>query len=244
MCAKKSKSKPFTSLNTFDLIIIGTGSGNTIITPEFDDLDIAIVEKGTFGGTCLNRGCIPSKMLVYVADVLSEISRSDELGIAVDQVSVDWAAIQKRIFGRIDPIANAGEAYRNSLPNVSVFNGSASFLSEHQLRVGEDVIEGDQIVIATGASPVLPDIEGLSVHAAFFDYDGDLDLDAYVLNNSIRSVGSYDLIEGQRNIPSQDGNQLLENRNNKFENVSSDKGIFSSNIGSVSYTHLTLPTKA
>ena len=149
-------------LNTFDLIIIGTGSGNTIITPEFDDLDIAIVEKGTFGGTCLNRGCIPSKMLVYVADVLSEISRSDELGIAVDQVSVDWAAIQKRIFGRIDPIANAGEAYRNSLPNVSVFNGSASFLSEHQLRVGEDVIEGDQIVIATGASPVLPDIEGLS----------------------------------------------------------------------------------
>ena len=52
-----------------------------------------------------------------------------------------------------------------------------------------------------------------------------------MLNNSIGSVGSYDLIEGQRNIPSQDGNQLLENRNNKFENVSSGKGIFSSNIG-------------
>ena len=80
-------------MNTFDLIIIGTGSGNTIITPEFDDLDIAIVEKGTFGGTCLNRGCIPSKMLVYVADVLSEISRSDELGISVDQVSVDLSLI-------------------------------------------------------------------------------------------------------------------------------------------------------
>ena len=45
----------------FDVIIIGTGSGNTILTPEFDDLQIAIVEKGTFGGTCLNRGCIPSK---------------------------------------------------------------------------------------------------------------------------------------------------------------------------------------
>lgn len=75
------------------------------------------------------------------------------------------------------------------------------------------------------------DIEGLSVHAAFFDYDGDLDLDSYVLNNSIRSVGYYDLIEGQRNIPSQDGNQLLENKNNKFENISLDKGVFSSNIG-------------
>lgn len=75
------------------------------------------------------------------------------------------------------------------------------------------------------------DIEGLSVHAAFFDYDGDLDLDAYVLNNSIRSVGTYDLIEGQRNIPSEDGNKLLENIDNNFENVSSMKGIFSSNIG-------------
>ena len=75
------------------------------------------------------------------------------------------------------------------------------------------------------------DIEGLSVHASFFDYDGDLDLDAYVLNNSIRSVGTYDLIEGQRNIPSDDGNQLLENIDNRFFNVSSDKGVFSSNIG-------------
>ena len=75
------------------------------------------------------------------------------------------------------------------------------------------------------------DIEGLSVHAAFFDYDGDLDLDAYVLNNSIRSVGTYDLIKDQRDIPSNDGNKLLENINNKFQNVSSQKGIYSSNIG-------------
>jgi len=75
------------------------------------------------------------------------------------------------------------------------------------------------------------DIEGLSVHAAFFDYDGDLDLDAYVLNNSIRSVGTYDLIKGQREIPSDDGNQLLQNSNNKFINVSSIEGIYSSNIG-------------
>jgi len=75
------------------------------------------------------------------------------------------------------------------------------------------------------------DIEGLSVHAAFFDYDGDLDLDAYVLNNSIRSVGTYDLIKGQREIPSNDGNQLLQNTNNKFMNVSSSEGIYSSNIG-------------
>ena len=98
-------------------------------------------------------------------------------------------------------------------------------------RHNELFINNGDLTFKESSSEYGLDIEGLSVHAAFFDYDGDLDLDAYVLNNSIRSVGSYDLIEGQRNIPSQDGNQLLENRNNKFENVSSDKGIFSSNIG-------------
>ena len=98
-------------------------------------------------------------------------------------------------------------------------------------RHNELFINNGDLTFKESSSEYGLDIEGLSVHAAFFDYDGDLDLDAYVLNNSIRSVGSYDLIEGQRNIPSQDGNQLLENRNNKFENISSDKGIFSSNIG-------------
>ena len=98
-------------------------------------------------------------------------------------------------------------------------------------RHNELFINNGDLTFKESSSEYGLDIEGLSVHAAFFDYDGALDLDAYVLNNSIRSVGSYDLIEGQRNIPSQDGNQLLENRNNKFENVSSDKGIFSSNIG-------------
>ena len=146
----------------FDVIIIGTGSGNTILTPEFDDLQIAIVEKGTFGGTCLNRGCIPSKMLIYVADVLTELGRSRELGITAENYSGNWQEIQERIFNRIDPIATAGESYRHSLPNVSVFNGEASFVSNHEINVNGEIIRGKQIVVATGASPVLPEIDGLS----------------------------------------------------------------------------------
>ena len=64
------------NIRKFDLIIVGTGSGNSIPGPEFDDWDIAIVEKGVFGGTCLNVGCIPSKMLVYAADVAETIRSS------------------------------------------------------------------------------------------------------------------------------------------------------------------------
>ena len=149
-------------MKEFDLIIIGTGSGNTIITPEFDDLSIAIVEKGTFGGTCLNRGCIPSKMLIYVADLVTEIARSRELGITTVDHLVNWRQIQQRIFGRIDPIANAGETYRHSLSNVTVFNGEGSFVSVNEIIIGDEIIRGKQIVIATGATPVLPKIVGLS----------------------------------------------------------------------------------
>ena len=57
----------------YDLVIIGAGSGNTIIGPEFDGWRIAIVEEGEFGGTCMNRGCIPTKMFVHTADMVQAI---------------------------------------------------------------------------------------------------------------------------------------------------------------------------
>lgn len=76
------------------------------------------------------------------------------------------------------------------------------------------------------------DNKGLSVHAAFFDYDGDGDLDCYLLNNSIRSVGGYDLREGERDIPdSLGGNKLLQNKNGRFVDVSDKTGIYRSQIG-------------
>lgn len=76
-------------------------------------------------------------------------------------------------------------------------------------------------------------VEGLSVHAAFLDYDKDGDLDCYVLNNSIRSVGGYDLIKGQREIPdpNDNGNKFFENQNGKFIDVTTKVGMFSSAIG-------------
>lgn len=75
------------------------------------------------------------------------------------------------------------------------------------------------------------DITGLSVQAAFFDYDKDGDLDCYLLNNSIRSVGGYDLILDQRKIASPTGNKFLKNENGKFIDFSSQAGIYTSNIG-------------
>lgn len=75
------------------------------------------------------------------------------------------------------------------------------------------------------------DILSLSIHAVFFDYDLDGDLDCYILSNSLRSVGGFDLIENQREIPDPDGNKLLRNDNGKFLDVSQEAGIYTSKIG-------------
>ncbi len=97
----------------YDLIILGTGSGNSIPGPEFDGQSIAIIEKGAFGGTCLNVGCIPTKMYVYAADVALETRESARLGIDAQVNSVDWPGIVSRFFDhRIDPIARGGQEYR------------------------------------------------------------------------------------------------------------------------------------
>nr|NLD40721.1 FAD-dependent oxidoreductase [Actinomycetales bacterium] len=149
----------------YDLIIIGTGSGNSIPGPEFDDWSIAIVEKGTFGGTCLNVGCIPTKMYVYAADVADETRRAGRLGLDAQVNAVDWQGIVSRIFEqRIDPIAASGEQYRRGpeTPNIDVYDQHAVFVGERTLRTGqgseERVISADHVVIAAGSRPYIPEV--------------------------------------------------------------------------------------
>ena len=145
-----------------DLLIIGAGSGNTIIGPEHDHLDIAIAEPAEFGGTCMNRGCIPSKMLIYAADLALNAENARELGVNSSLSNVDWTGIQERIFGRIDPIAEAGLQYRKSLENVTVYRDKANFLSDKTLDISGNEVTADQIVISAGANPVVPEFKGLS----------------------------------------------------------------------------------
>ena len=117
----------------YDLIIIGTGSGNSIPGPEFEDESIAIIEKGTFGGTCLNVGCIPTKMYVYAADAALETAQAGRLGVNAQVNSVDWSGMVTRIFEkRIDPIAGGGEEYRRGpqTPNIDVYDQHAVFVGE------------------------------------------------------------------------------------------------------------------
>ena len=148
----------------FDYIIIGSGSGNSFPTPEFDDASIAIVDEAPrFGGTCLNSGCIPTKMYVVAADTAHAAADSERLGIRTSFEGADWPAIVDRVFAhRIDLISRGGEEYRrgSESPNVTLFRDHASFTGPKTLRTtldGEDVeITGDTIIIAAGSRPFIP----------------------------------------------------------------------------------------
>lgn len=145
----------------YDLVIVGSGSGNSIIGPEHDGWKIAMVERSLFGGTCLNVGCIPTKMLVYPADLAEATRHADRFGVNAEFHDADWQAIVQRVFGRIDPIAEGGRQYRHSLPNVDVYEGSAHFVGERELEVLGQRIRGRQVVIAAGARSFIPDVPGL-----------------------------------------------------------------------------------
>jgi mycothione reductase len=147
----------------FDLAVIGTGSGNTIVDDSFADWKVAILEKGTFGGTCLNVGCIPTKMFVYPADVALGASHGERLGLATRFDGARWPEVRDRIFGRIDPISEAGRTWRASgRPNVRLFEGHARFVDVRALDTGTgETITADHVVIAAGSRPVLPDVPGL-----------------------------------------------------------------------------------
>ena len=122
---------------------------------------VAVIEKQYWGGVCLNVGCIPTKMYVYAADVALAARTSERLGVSAHVDAVDWDGIVSRVFhNRIDQIAQGGEAYRrgDKTPNITVFDQHARFIGPKTLQVGNDVVTGDQIVIATGARPNIPPV--------------------------------------------------------------------------------------
>jgi len=165
-----------TDIERYDLIIVGSGSGNSI--PEYlADWKIALVERGMFGGTCLNVGCIPSKMFVLPADRAVDARNSEKLGIDTRFNGADWGAIRDRVFGRIDPIADGGRDYRaTGTPNVTLIEGTALFVGEKLLDVEGRTITAPNILVAAGARPVTPPIPGL-VETGFHTSDSIMRLD-------------------------------------------------------------------
>lgn len=147
----------------FDLCVIGSGSGNSLVNSAFRGQKVAIVDGAPwFGGTCLNAGCIPSKMLSYPADLAESARHASALGVDVGEVSIRWADLRDRVFTRIDASAQAAEAQRARHQGVTVYRENATFVGHKRLLIGEEeVITADQFVLAAGSRPWIPDLPGL-----------------------------------------------------------------------------------
>lgn len=147
-----------TQVHEFDLVVIGAGSGTTLLDTK---KRVALIEKGPMGGTCLNRGCIPSKLLIHHADVLQGILRAREFGINATVNSVNWKRIVEYATNLVAEDARSIERNIRRAKNITLFKGTGKFVGPRTLKVNGKLVRGKKVVIAAGARPSIPPIQGL-----------------------------------------------------------------------------------
>lgn len=147
----------------YDVLVIGSGGGTKISTPASHlGLKAAIIEKDRLGGTCLNRGCIPSKMLIHAAEVADHINTAAKYNLKPAGFEVDFQALVQRVSHTIDEESDSIlPAYRKN-ENLDYYHGEAVFTGERQITVRGLNLTADKVYIATGSRPRIPDIPGLA----------------------------------------------------------------------------------
>lgn len=154
-------------MKQYDIIVVGTG-GATIVADaaQREGLKVALIEKGKFGGTCLTRGCIPTKVMVTAANAIQEIHEFKKIGINVDTATIDWDTVSKRTWHKIDEAESIYDYY-NAFDNVDVYRGAASFVSDKVMNIhlndgsGSVEITAPHIILGTGGYTNVPNVPGL-----------------------------------------------------------------------------------
>jgi mycothione reductase len=149
-------------MEEYDLIVVGSGAGMNVVDRAMSaGLKVAVVERDLLGGTCLNTGCIPSKILIYPADVIRELQESQEIGVEGRITRVDFARIVDRALSFVREDRERMERGMERTKDLRLYRETAEFLGEYQLKVGNETIKAPKIVIATGARTLVPPIDGL-----------------------------------------------------------------------------------
>lgn len=150
-------------IREFDLIVIGSGAGLEVASAAAQGgLKVAIVEKSSMGGTCLNTGCIPSKLLLHSADVVETIKSANLFGINVEKFSIDFQKIVERVTSIVDSHSNDIRKSLDNSENPKLFSSQCKFVDDKVLLVGEEKISSSAILIAAGTRPRIPNIKGLN----------------------------------------------------------------------------------
>ncbi len=155
-------------MEIYDLVVIGSGVGLTVLNTGLQfGMKCALVENTKMGGTCLTRGCIPSKVLVHPADLVREAQHAEKVGIKFNVERIDWELITKRMWSQIDESKLMDEGL-STVPNLDVYKGVGEFIGEYEINVLDTKkskelghFRGKKFVIASGARSFIPPIEGI-----------------------------------------------------------------------------------
>ncbi len=148
----------------YDIIIIGAGPGGYLAAERAGAIGkkVLIIEKEkSLGGVCLNKGCIPTKTLLNSAKIFYKAQNSDMYGVSVSDAKYDFDKAMKWK-GKVVDLMTKGVAYQMKRFNVDVVQGEAKFVDRNTISVNEELYTGENIIIATGSSPVIPPIEGIN----------------------------------------------------------------------------------
>jgi dihydrolipoamide dehydrogenase len=151
-------------MKKFDLIVIGSGSGLDVANAAATEkgFKVAIIEKDKLGGTCLNRGCIPSKLLIHSADIIEIIKKADVFGITVKDYTIDFQQIVNRVNKIVNTDSNEIKNGLQASKNPQLFLQDCKFIGEKKILIANDkIITSDTILIASGTRPNIPNIKGL-----------------------------------------------------------------------------------
>ena len=151
-------------MKEYDLIAIGSGSAMNIVSAvirENPRMKIAVIDKDEPGGICLTRGCIPSKMLLYPAELVRTIGRAGEFGVEVDIRKIDFETVMERMRTLIGGDINMIRQGLSHSKNIDYYPDVAEFVGPYTLKVGDKTITSKMIFLCTGSKPVIPPIKGL-----------------------------------------------------------------------------------
>ncbi|MDD5616867.1 MAG: dihydrolipoyl dehydrogenase [Candidatus Methanoperedens sp.] len=151
-------------MKEYDLIVIGTGSGMNYVSSikeRFPGFKIAVIDKDEPGGICLTRGCIPSKLLLYPAELLRTIETAVKFGIDVQIRNIDFKTIMNRMNSIISQDIGMIREGLSGNPYFDYYNDIAEFVSPYTMKVGNETIKGKMIFLCSGSKPLIPDIKGL-----------------------------------------------------------------------------------
>jgi pyruvate/2-oxoglutarate dehydrogenase complex dihydrolipoamide dehydrogenase (E3) component len=178
--------------NLFDAIVIGTGQAGPPLAAKLAKAGqkVAVIERGRFGGTCVNTGCIPTKAMVASARVAYMARRGADFGVDITgAIHVDM----KRVKARKDQISRASrtavEGMLDKTPNCTVYRGQARFASDHVVEVGGEALAAQQIFINVGARASKPNIPGLN-EVSYLTNSSILEID-FLPENLVILGGSY-----------------------------------------------------